>query len=134
MSSIGLSRDCRDWEIYDNGFFDTREIDKSIEMDFLNIFTNEQLFISGCRMALEKYPITCTHFLLNPSINSVAYIGQFCAYALKKIPERVTKKLWKDLPIEIKNQRNINAKIIVYEFKRNHKSIHRSLEGERLFQ
>jgi len=62
------------WECYRAGFYATGGEDRRAE--YVRFFSNLQNFESTIDRVFSEWPNSCEHFLTNPNINRIAWLGQ----------------------------------------------------------
>lgn len=119
------------WETYKNGMYKTySEIEN---YDYLfncakNVLTNQSIFYEFGISLITNWHIVCNVFLNNSHINKTAFIGQAsCCYAYK-VPEIITKDVWKILDIETQNKANKTAIIIIKEYEARYRKLYSKME------
>lgn len=80
-----------EWEHYKHGFFETSIGIENTE-DYLNQYAdflrNLPRFEKAILRVFKEWPKSCEHFLSNPSINRVAWLGQAAMCIETHIPAR----------------------------------------------
>lgn len=104
------------WECYRDGFYNDNTLTKEEnEKLYMSYFDNTKKFERDMRKITRKWKHSCEHFLLNPTINRVAWIGQACVYVDRGVPRKY-KYSYNMLSTEVKNRNNEAAKRFINEF------------------
>ena len=76
------------WECYKSGFYNTTvDIDHDLAKEkYRDFLRNSQSFDVAIQEVFKQWPNSCEHFLTNPSINRIAWLGQASMCIMHKIP------------------------------------------------
>ena len=79
-----------DWECYKSGFYSTTpplgsESDKC-KQRYAEFLKNSVLFKDAINRVFKEWPNSCEHFLTNPNINRIAWLGQASMCITSSIP------------------------------------------------
>lgn len=68
------------WECYKNGFYSTIPPNQYSVLDckevYLEYFTHRKYFYDDMKSVFRKWKYSCEHFLTNPNMNRIAWLGQ----------------------------------------------------------
>jgi hypothetical protein len=79
------------WECYKHGFYSTtinHMTEEVAEKNYMDFFKNLPLFEHCIDEVFRLWPNSCLHFLTNPSVNKIAWIGQASICLYKQIPSK----------------------------------------------
>lgn len=93
----------------------------------VNEMFTKDLFLENALNMISVYEKSCQTFINNRNINVIAFIGQSTAYFYCNSPELVTKEVFKNLSIELKNKNNEIAKNVINEYKRRMQKVHKKV-------
>ncbi len=67
-----------EWECYAAGMFDAETIisPEEARMAYASFLRDIPRFVSAMELVMRKWPKSCEHFLTNPNMNRVAWLGQ----------------------------------------------------------
>jgi hypothetical protein len=79
-----------DWECYKAGFYNTTVdmSDEEAKVLYKTFLGNLPVFGAGMTKVMKEWPISCEHFLTNPSINRIAWLGQASMCITTGVPSR----------------------------------------------
>lgn len=98
----------------------SNDADKDI-INCRKLFNDDILFRNQCRLVIKYWPKICQMVLNNKSMNRVAWLGQAAASYYKKIPEIITKEVWKTLDNNVKNNCNKIASACIIDYEKSNK-------------
>jgi len=110
-------------EDYLNGMFNTTTKNDELSIKKVErLFKSEKRTIKAMYSVIQKWHHSTGHNLTNRSINRIAWLGQAaCCYSLK-VPDYITKKAWWNLPKEIRNRADKNAKDLIESYENKTKN------------
>lgn len=94
------------WECYKSGFFDEGQTNKTknqLESEFAEYFKDIKNFERDIPLVFKYWKNSCEQFLLNPSFNKVAWLGQACVCYSLGIPAKY-RTGYRTLPKQIQEQ------------------------------
>lgn len=117
------------WECYKSGFYDDNNLSKDEnEAIYMEYFHNTTKFKRDMKSLVGSWKYSSEHFLLNPTINRVAWIGQACVFRSKGVPRKY-KYSYNLLPQDIQSLNNKAAKEFINEFQKEYtKKLHQQVE------
>jgi hypothetical protein len=71
----------------------------------IKLLSNELDFYNAGLRLLDEWKISCEENLTNKNQNRIAYVGQACCCLIHGVPELITKQAWKQIPIDISENR-----------------------------
>ncbi len=116
---------CPYWirEDYLNGLFNTSTEDDELYIKkVIKLFRSEYRTIRAMSSVIRKWKHATEHNLTNGSINKIAWLGQAaCCYRFRA-PDFITKKAWWNLPKEVRNRADKNAKDLIESYEKETKN------------
>jgi len=113
------------WEDYDYNFYSNCTGSEKISKieSCVRMFNSESETERCMNHVVMNWTHSMEHYLTNPSVNKIAYIGQSaCAY-FDNVPSTVTMECWSGLPKEIQNRANQQAEVALNMWIKNNKHL-----------
>jgi hypothetical protein len=120
-----------EWECFKNGMYKNySEIDNYNQLYNYSkeLLSNQSLFLDNGILMVNEWIVSCNTFLNNHHINKIAFIGQATCCYKYKVPEIITKDVWKCLDFKIQNEANLTAKKILNYYETKYKRLHKKME------
>lgn len=95
-----------EWECFKNGVYDSPIKDKDYECIVNSFFNDKEKTNDFMGRVIEEWVISCEHFLSNPNINKIAWLGQSSLCLYEKVPNLTTMKYWSSLPLGVQERSN----------------------------
>jgi len=79
------------WECHKAGFYENKKqgmTDEQCEQEYINILTNDDLFISILDKLIVEWKYSCEHYLTNKSMNRIAWLGQAAVCYHSGVPSK----------------------------------------------
>jgi len=83
---------------------------KKFDSDLLDFMMDIDIFSMAMKEVVEEWENSMLNFLTNSSMNRVAFIGQCACCYYMGVCSREVKSVWREIPVEIKNKANTEAK------------------------
>lgn len=117
------------WECYKSGFYDDNQLSKEDnETKYMNYFYNTNGFKRDMNSLVKNWKHSSEHFLLNPTINRIAWVGQACVFRSIGVPRKY-KYAYNSLPQDIQLLNNKAAKEFINEFQKEYTDkLHQQVE------
>lgn len=102
-----------------NGLYNENTENDQLYIDkVVRLFKSETRTIAAMKKVLKKWKKASEHNLTNTSINRVAWLGQAACCLSVGAPDYITKKAWWELPKEIRDRADNNAKDIIETYEK----------------
>jgi len=111
----------------------TAEVGRRMYAEFLE---NSDLFIRSMRRVLAEWPLSCEHFLTNPNINRVAWMGQAAMCIHTGLPRKYRAGFC-EMSQQDQRRANADASAMIqrweHEHRRKGEALHFNMAGEGLW-
>ena len=122
------------WECYKDGFYEinTKIPREDAEKIYMNYFYAKK-FKRDIKKLIKLWSHSCEHFLTNPNMNRVAWLGQACVFITTGVTPNY-KYSYNQLPLDIRAYNNKIAKDAINEFqKKQDKRLYQQMEMHGVF-
>jgi len=135
LSSVRIYHPWYKWECYKDGFHEicTKFTRDQCELMYQNYFMDSKKFERDIPKLFKVWSNSCEHFLTNPNINRIAWLGQACVFISTGVTPNF-KYAYNNLPLKKREECNAIAEKWIKKFsKESSDRLHKQMEMHGVF-
>lgn len=123
-----------EWEDYQNGLYESRDIDMKIVNKNIELLSNQDTFYNVALKVIEKWIRCSNQNLSNRFINRRAWLGQASCCYKNKSNDLEVRAAWKNIDFKTQNYANITASKVIKIYESKNKNLYQELGENGLLQ